>query len=391
MIAAPRRLSPPGEAGGAAVPLRRRRAGGTGRRWRGARGGAARPESAATWRGMMRSRRWMGARGPLNEGMRTRSGPSSYQHHPPAAARPAGRKTRIGDFSGFNRDSASLWSMQTPKGTRSCDLRGAESRGRSTCYASYVDEPLMMVSGAGTKHYFHQNHLYSVAAMTNSSGAVVERYRYDAHGKRTILAADGTTVRTVSSYGNQIGFTGRYHDAETGLLYYRNRMANPGTGRYLSRNTISLHDNLKYTFSIKMSPVQFNVRDIGLGYFRDKAELSTAALIGKVPGLEYIDGLSSYTWPQGLDPSGEPGGPFDSFDNLFDTLQNLFDRAQAAGEIPDDINDCKQALGAYQADPNRETCYEACIACTLPFAGVAGLGATVALGQCKCACDEKHP
>ena len=39
-----------------------------------------------------------------------------------------------------------------------------------------------MVSGAGTKHYFHQSHIYSVAAMTNSVGAVVERYRYGAKG-----------------------------------------------------------------------------------------------------------------------------------------------------------------------------------------------------------------
>ena len=209
MIAAPRRLSPPGEAGGAAVPLRRRRAGGTGRRWRGARGGAARPEPAATRRGKMRSRRWMGARGPLNEGMRTRSGPSSYQHHPPAAARPAGRKTRIGDFSVFYRDSASFSSTQIPKGTEGCDLRGAENRGRSTCYASYVDEPLMMVSGAGTKHYFHQNHLYSVSAMTDGSGAVVERYRYDAYGKRTVTNAAGTPI-SASTIGQQRGFTG-YH------------------------------------------------------------------------------------------------------------------------------------------------------------------------------------
>ena len=271
MIAAPRRLSPPGEAGGAVAPLRRRRAGGTGRRWRGARGGAARPESAATWRGMMRSRRWMGARGPLNEGMRTRSGPSSYRHHPPAAARPAGKKTRIGDFSVFSRDSASISSSQIPEATRGCDLRGAENRGRSTCYASYVDEPVMMVTGSGTKHYFHQNHLYSVAAMTNSAGAVVERYRYDAYGKRTVTNAAGMSI-AASAIGQQRGFTGYHEDAETGLCYARNRMYSTGLGRFVSR------DN-------------FTASDVG-------------------PSAEdgYFNGYSLYSAyfaPNGLDPSGQ--------------------------------------------------------------------------------------
>jgi len=269
------------------------------------------------------------------------------------------------------------------------DGAAASKPTRSYVYGSYVDEPLAIVRDDGQKLFYHQNHLYSVMAMTNSTGTVVERYRYDAYGKRTVTNAAGTPI-AASTVGNQVGFTGRYHDVETGLLYYRNRMANPSTGRYLSRNTISLYDNLKYTFSVKMTPVQWNVRDIELGYFRDRAELSIATRMGKVPGLEYIDGLCSYAWPLGLDPSGEPGDLFEGFDNLFDNAKNLFDQAQAAGEIPDDIDGCKTALAQYKAEPNHENCLEACTACTLPFAGVSPLGATVALGQCKCACDGKH-
>jgi len=127
-------------------------------------------------------------------------------------------------------------SSQTPGVTRGCDLRGAENRGRSTCYASYVDEPVMMVSGASTKHYFHQNHLYSVAAMTNSTGAVVERYRYDAYGKRTVTNAAGTPI-AASTIGQQRGFTGYYLDAETGLYYARARMYSAWLGRFVERDT----------------------------------------------------------------------------------------------------------------------------------------------------------
>ena len=55
---------------------------------------------------------------------------------------------------------------------------------------SYVDEPLMMKAG-GSKYYFATNHLYSVAALTDSTGAVVERYKYDAYGRQGIMNTNG--------------------------------------------------------------------------------------------------------------------------------------------------------------------------------------------------------
>jgi hypothetical protein len=51
-------------------------------------------------------------------------------------------------------------------------------------YGSYVDEPLMM-KAAQNKYYYATNHLYSVVAFTDSTGAVVERYKYGGIGSRT--------------------------------------------------------------------------------------------------------------------------------------------------------------------------------------------------------------
>jgi hypothetical protein len=65
-------------------------------------------------------------------------------------------------------------------------------------FGAYVDEPLMMKAG-GSKYYFATNHLYSVAALTDSTGAVVERYKYDASGRQTVLAPDSVTSRLASS------------------------------------------------------------------------------------------------------------------------------------------------------------------------------------------------
>jgi RHS repeat-associated protein len=106
---------------------------------------------------------------------------------------------------------------------------------------SYVDEALAMIVGTA-KYYYHANHLYSVAALTDSAKNVVERYRYDAYGNRIVLAADGVTTRTASNFGQQIGFTGRYLDKETGLYYFRARYYSGTLGRFIGRDPIGYVD-----------------------------------------------------------------------------------------------------------------------------------------------------
>jgi RHS repeat-associated protein len=118
---------------------------------------------------------------------------------------------------------------------------------RGYVYGSYVDEVLAILPASGLaadRKFVHGNHLYSVAALTDNSGNVVERYRYDAYGNRTVLAADGITVRTSSQHGNQVGFTGRYLDEETGLWYFRSRLYSPNAGRFTRRENLGYIDGL---------------------------------------------------------------------------------------------------------------------------------------------------
>jgi len=192
---------------------------------------------------------------------------------------------------------------------------------------------VMMVSGAGTKHYFHQNHLYSVAAMTDSTGAVVERYRYDAYGKRTVTNAGGTPI-AASTIGQQRGFTGYYLDAETGLYYARARMYSPSLGRFVNRDPWS-KKSLE-SASEKVHPTEAQAKEAfrkimtqrlgesGFEKARIKPEFEkfqtdfsrelmlesvakSSPQWGPSAGDGYVDGFNlyaGYAFPNGTDPTG---------------------------------------------------------------------------------------
>jgi RHS repeat-associated protein len=119
-------------------------------------------------------------------------------------------------------------------------VNGAFSQ--SYVYGSYIDEPLLKTDNAGNKIYYHANNLFSIAALTDAAGNVVERYKYDTYGKQTILAPDGITVRPSSLHGNRVGHTGRTKDDETGLVFYRARIYSPELGRFIGRDPIGYVD-----------------------------------------------------------------------------------------------------------------------------------------------------
>jgi len=97
---------------------------------------------------------------------------------------------------------------------------------RKYVYASYVDEPCLLVDATGVSvelYDYHCNNLYSVAALTDSLGNITERYAYSAYGDLFVLEPNGTTLRANSIIANSYTFTGRRLDVETGIYYYRAR------------------------------------------------------------------------------------------------------------------------------------------------------------------------
>jgi hypothetical protein len=104
-----------------------------------------------------------------------------------------------------------------------------------------VPLPVGVVSMPGlidVRYYVHQDPQQSVLALTNEDGDVKEAYRYDPYGHVTFIlpGSDGAVTWSpigdvydsgtgvASPIGNPFLYTGRRHEAETGLHYFRSQV-----------------------------------------------------------------------------------------------------------------------------------------------------------------------
>ncbi|MBV7332819.1 RHS repeat-associated core domain-containing protein [Chloroflexi bacterium TSY] len=137
---------------------------------------------------------------------------------------------------------------------------GADTLTQQYVYGGlYIDEVVLLdrnltqnaraIDPNDQRLYLHQNRHFSVYALTDSDGAIVEGYQYDAYGRQTLFAPgpngvldfggdDLVTMGAVSQVGNPYLYTGRRLDGETGFYYYRHRYLNTEQGRFISRDPL---------------------------------------------------------------------------------------------------------------------------------------------------------
>jgi RHS repeat-associated protein len=153
-------------------------------------------------------------------------------------------------------------------------------------------DPVVMVDltaagseSAGTPEpfYYLKDALGSVGALTDASGAVVERYAYTPYGETSIYTPDGLT-RSETLYGNPFAWTGQRYDSANKLYHFWARTYSPELGRFLQRDPVGL---LRCTAEL----------------FMDKRTLQLRlAPPHAYPSLEYIDALNLYQYAM-LNPS----------------------------------------------------------------------------------------
>ena len=103
-------------------------------------------------------------------------------------------------------------------------------------YGPEIDEPLRLTRGSQSA-YYHADALGSIIALTDPTGAVLERASYEAFGTPQLVDPAGVP-RATSAVGNRFLFTGREYDQDTGLYYDRYRTYNPILGRFHQRDPL---------------------------------------------------------------------------------------------------------------------------------------------------------
>jgi len=106
----------------------------------------------------------------------------------------------------------------------------------SYLYGNNIDEALQ-ISKKDEAYYYHTNHLGSTMGLSDKGGKVVERVEYDVYGMPTFMDADGKVLET-STVGNNILFTGREYDAETGDYFFRARSMHPLVGKFMQKDPL---------------------------------------------------------------------------------------------------------------------------------------------------------
>jgi len=108
----------------------------------------------------------------------------------------------------------------------------------------YIDEVILVdnFTGGETYNYYMSDLRFSVYGFIDSTGSVVERERYDAYGKRTIMDASFNVAS--AAVDQEFGYTGRRHDDESELMYFRNRYFDVDQGRFIGRDPLGSHEGM---------------------------------------------------------------------------------------------------------------------------------------------------
>lgn len=125
----------------------------------------------------------------------------------------------------------------------------------SYLYGNNIDEALQM-SKKDEAYYYHTNHLGSTMGLSNKEGKIVEKVEYDVYGMPTFLDANDK-VMEVSSVGNNILFTGREYNAETGDYYFRARSLHPMMGRFMQKDPLMYVDGMNNYLYAKNIPTVY--------------------------------------------------------------------------------------------------------------------------------------
>jgi RHS repeat-associated protein len=128
-----------------------------------------------------------------------------------------------------------------------------ELDGSNTILARYthgpgIDEPLIMEKG-GQGFFYQADGLGSITEITDSAGAIKQRYTYSSYGK--------IESQLDPNFIQPYTFTSRELDSETDLYFYRARYYDADVGRFLQADLIGFAGGSNFYTGVNNNPATF--------------------------------------------------------------------------------------------------------------------------------------
>jgi RHS repeat-associated protein len=176
---------------------------------------------------------------------------------------------------------------------------------------AYYDGPGGRLADMG--HYYYSDGSGSTSHLADSTGHLLEWYRYDLHGTPVFYNAANTQIPN-SAYGIRHLFTGQQWYSEIGLYDLRNRFYSPDIGRFVQSDPIRFWgDSTNLYRYCRNNPVTRH-DPFGLDGQLKKAELGNS--LSDMPTFEVVvtgtdpnTDLSTNGAHSGPDSLGSGGGP----------------------------------------------------------------------------------
>jgi len=159
--------------------------------------------------------------------------------------------------------------------------------------------------------YLHRDHLGSIAAITNESGAVLERLAYEPFGKRRFANGANDPNNSILPANTDRGFTDHEMLDEIGLVHMNGRVYDPLVGRFLSadpyiQSPLNLQSYNRYSY-VMNNPLGSTDPS---GYFSWKKLFKSTGnflinpttknafnLFANIPGQSYVDNyIMNHSW-----------------------------------------------------------------------------------------------
>jgi len=221
------------------------------------------------------------------------------------------------EYDGLNRrvkkdlasgtDVVYLWDEWQMIEEQELDESAWEARRQYVYGGLYVDEPVVFDkdtnsdgdctegNGGSTRYLYAQQANFNVVALTDGSGTLVERVKYDPYGEATVAVEEGQ-----SASGNPYLFTGRHWDPESHLYYFRNRFYSPRLGRFTARDRVGYVDGANLYCYVRCSPLSRTDPTGEYGWYEHfKDSLYAARDAGFCPQAAFSIAQENQGWDEG--------------------------------------------------------------------------------------------